>query len=332
MKVCVIKTMLIALCAIALPLVSHAQVADKIAGLNGVLDKLFDEMMPLCSRMIDVGRALAGFAALFYIGTRVWKHIAKAESIDFYPLLRPFAIGIAILLFPSVIALINGVLKPTVTATAAMSKDSNKAIQWHIDQQEKAITEGTPAGGIAADNNGMEKYDQPSGSDNHSGGLFSAFSFFNLKNAFELLIRDFFNVLYNAAALCINTVRTFYLIVLAILGPLIFGLSVFEGFQHTLSSWFARYINVYMWLPVANIFGAITAKILENMITLDQDFFSSTAYIVFMVIAVIGYTTVPSIANYIVHAAGGNNSLLDKINKSAQSAGTATANAAAAMI
>ncbi len=44
-------------------------------------------------------------------------------------------------------------------------------------------------------------------------------------------------------------------------GPLVFGLSIFDGFQHTLRQWLARYVNVFMWLPVANIFGAITAKI-----------------------------------------------------------------------
>ena len=32
----------------------------------------------------------------------------------------------------------------------------------------------------------------------------------------------------------------------------------------------ARYVNVYMWLPVANIFGAIIAKIQVNMIQLEQ--------------------------------------------------------------
>ena len=52
-----------------------------------------------------------------------------------------------------------------------------------------------------------------------------------------------------------HTIRTFQLIVLAILGPLVFGLSVFDGFQHSLRHWIARYINTFLWLPVANIFG-----------------------------------------------------------------------------
>lgn len=129
-------------------------------------------------------------------------------------------------------------------------------------------------------------------------------------------------VLFEAAALCINTIRTFYMIVLAILGPLVFGIAVFDGFQHTLTVWIARYLNIFLWLPVANIFGGIMGKIQENMLKEDlqqiatngDTFFSTTdtAYLIFMIIGIIGYFTVPSVANYIIHA-GGNNALLQKV-------------------
>jgi len=132
---------------------------------------------------------------------------------------------------------------------------------------------------------------------------------------------EILQILFQAAGLAINTIRIFYLIVLSILGPLVFGLSVFEGFQQTLNTWIARYVNVYMWLPVANIFGAIIAKIQENMLKIDieqvgnegKTFFSSadTAYLIFLVIAIIGYMTVPSVANYIIQA-GGRDTLLHK--------------------
>src|SRR6185312_6807164 len=115
-------------------------------------------------------------------------------------------------------------------------------------------------------------------------------------------------IIYYAAALCIDTIRTFHLIVLAILGPLVFGIAVFDGFQHSLTTWLARYINIYLWLPVANLFGAILGKIQENMTQIDLtrlqngdiSFFSATdiAYIVFLVIGVVGYFTIPGIANY----------------------------------
>ncbi len=128
------------LMGMVMPLVSFGQgVSDSLRGMQPVLDKVYSEMMPLCARLIDVGRGLAGFGALWYIGSRVWKQIAQAEAIDFYPLLRPFALGLAILMFPMVISLMNGVLQPTVSATGAMVRDSNKAIERLLAEKEAAL-------------------------------------------------------------------------------------------------------------------------------------------------------------------------------------------------
>ena len=139
-----------------------------------------------------------------------------------------------------------------------------------------------------------------------------AFSSFSIENLIKKWIAELLEFFYQAAALCIDTIRTFKLIVLAILGPFVFGLSVFDGFQHTLRHWLARYVNVFMWLPVANIFGAITAKIQLNMMQLEaaggntDPFFASTnsAYLIFLVIAIVGYFTIPSIAGYIINVGG----------------------------
>ena len=95
-------------------------ISDEIHSMQEVLDQLYTEMLPLCSSLISVGRGLAGFAALWYISSRVWRQLANAEPIDFYPLFRPFVIGFAVLIFPSVIAMINGIMQPTVTGTAGM--------------------------------------------------------------------------------------------------------------------------------------------------------------------------------------------------------------------
>src|SRR3546814_2775928 len=122
-------------------------------------------------------------------------------------------------------------------------------------------------------------------------------------------------IILEAAALCINTRRPFNLVLLAILGPLVFALAVFDGFQHTLTVWLSRYINIYLWLPVSNIFGTIIGKIQEKMLEMDlsqiaqngDTFFTQadTGYLIFMIIGIVGYFTVPSVANYIVHAASG---------------------------
>ena len=69
---------------------------------------------------------------------------------------------------------------------------------------------------------------------------------------------------------------------------------------------------------------------IEQINLYGDTFFSSsdTAYIIFLIIGIIGYFTVPSVANYIVHA-GGTNILLHKVTNVAfstvQSASAMTA-------
>lgn len=315
---------------ILFPFISHAQgVAGDTNGLHSVLEQLYDEMMPLCSNLIGVGQGLAGFAAIWYIASRVWRHIASAEPIDFYPLFRPFVIGFCIMIFPSVLYMINGVMKPTVTATAAMVEGSNKAIERLLKEKEEALKETDPWKmyvGLtgSGDQDKWYRYTHDDADPGRQGmldGIGNDIKFamskasYNFRNSVKEWMSEVLNVLFEAASLCIDTLRTFQLVVLSILGPIVFGISVFDGFQHTLTVWLARYINIYLWLPVANIFGSIIGKIQENMLKIDiaqagdygDTFFSRTdvAYLVFMIIGIIGYFTVPSVANYIVHAGGG---------------------------
>lgn len=312
--------------------------SDEVGGLQSVLDKVYDDMIPLCKDLMSVAMGIAGFGALWYIASRVWGNIARAESIDFYPLLRPFALGMAIMFFPAVIAMMNGVLKPTVLGTNAMVKDSDKAIKALLLQKELELKKTQKWKALVGEDGSGDrkewyKYTHPEEKTGSQESWYEAIGNnilfwadkqdYKMRQGFKKFLSEVLQLGYYAASLCINTVRTFFLIVLAILGPLVFGFAVFDGLQHTLSVWIARYINIYLWLPIANIFGAILGKIQQNMIKLDIDqaqqtgdtFFSSedTAYLILMIIGIIGYLCVPTVANYIVHAGGGN-SMLNRIN------------------
>jgi conjugative transposon TraJ protein len=358
MKRLITKVTLMVIAGQLLPFVLFAQgFSGEVDSFQNVLEGLYEEMIPLCSKLIGVGRGLAAFGAMWYIASRVWRHIASAEPVDFYPLLRPFALGMVIMMFPSVLALMNSILKPTVTGTAAMVGGSNNAIAYLLRQKEEAIRK-TPAWqmyvGIDGGGNRDQwyRYSHPDGTEEGLlDGIGNDIKFamakasYNFRNTIKQWMSEILHVLYAAAALCINTIRTFYLIVLAILGPIVIGFSVFDGLHHTLTIWIARYINVFLWLPVANIFGSIIGKIQENMLRMDiqqvnlygDTFFNSTdtAYLIFMVIGIVGYFTVPSVASYIVHASGAN-ALLYKttslISGGTQSAVSKTTGAATSLV
>jgi conjugative transposon TraJ protein len=325
------KTATLAVIALLLPCFLYAQgIADEMKGLHGVLEQLFNEMIPLCSKMIDVGRALAGFGAMWYIGYRVWKQIANAEPIDFFPLFRPFAIGLAITLYLPLVNMMNLVLRPTVSITAAIVEDSDAAIEELLKKKEEAI-KGTKEWQMYVgetgdgDRDAWYRYTHPGQEPTDEGfmdGLGNSVEFamskmyYNFKNSVKQWMSEVLQVVFQAASLAIDALCTFQRVVLVMLGPLVLGLAVFDGFQQSLVQWLGRYINIFMWLPIANIFGAIIGKIQENMIKIDlaqiaqdgQTSFSSadTAYLVFMIIGIVGYFTVPSVANYIVHAHGAN--------------------------
>ena len=148
-------------------------------------------------------------------------------------------------------------------------------------------------------------------------GMYVERSMYNFKKWFRNMVQEFLELLFAAAALLIDTLRTFFLIVLSILGPIAFAISVWDGFQSTLTQWFTRYISIYLWLPVADLFSSMLAKIQELMLkhditqlqndptyTIDT---SNGVYLVFMIISIIGYFTIPTVAGWVIQAGGAGN-------------------------
>lgn len=331
-----------------LPSLAHAQVSAGVDQLHTVLDNVYNQMIPLCSQLLSLCQAIASFGVIFYIGIRVWKHIAHAGPIDFFPLFRPFVMVILIGIFPEVLAIINGILSPSVTATAAIVQNSNDAVQTLLIEEAATMTTDTTAVLIApnpqANGSGWDKYTQPGSTTSDSGGGFwsaigNGFKFLagGLVSSLRFIIKFFLSilleVLYYAASLCIDTIRTFHLIVLAVMGPFAFAFSCYDGFQTSLTHWLGKYINVYLWLPVANLLGAILGKIQENMLQVDLaraqsgslTLFSPTdfAYLIFLAIGIVGYTTIPGLTGYIVHS-----HLPNPLVQKATEAGKAVAGAA----
>jgi conjugative transposon TraJ protein len=292
------------------------QVSIPVESLNQLLDNLYEEMLPLCADMINVGRALGGLGALVYIASKVWRHMAAAEPIDVMPLFRPFAIGMAIVLFPSVLGILNGVLGGISGATNSVVRVQNQNI---IQLQERKAELLSQRSENAVYENNEEFDKELESKDVLDFGGRAALYFdrmaYDVQKNFREWIRNVLELAHNSAALVINTIRTFFLIILSIIGPISFGFAIWPGFEGTLTNWLSRYINTFLWLPVANIFGAIIAKIQVMMLNLDIQQIRSggdleaadMGYMIFLVIAIAGYFTVPSVAGWIVAASGMTN-------------------------
>lgn len=302
--------------------------------LHQILANLYQDMLPLCGSMIGVAKGLAGLGALFYVAYRVWQALSRAEPIDVFPLLRPFAIGLCIMFFPTlVLGTINSVMSPIVKGTNGILESQTMDMKAYQKQKDNLEYQARVREGKAwlVDD---EVYDQKMKDLGITDtpeiiSMWGERLWYDIKAWFREVMRDFFELLFAASALVIDTIRTFFLIVLAILGPIAFAFSVYDGFQATLTQWLARYISVYLWLPISDIFSSVLARI--QVLMLQQDIVllqdpnyvpdgSNGVYIVFLIIGIIGYFTIPTVAGWVIQA-GGMGSATGAINKTAGKAG-----------
>lgn len=317
--------------------------ATEFDNLHELLRSLYDDMLPLTADMAGVAKGIAGLGALFYIAVKVWQALSRAEPIDVFPLLRPFALGICIMFFPTIVlGTVNAVMSPIVKGTHGMLEDQVldlNALQQQKDLLEKeAMLRNPETAYLASDEEFDKKLDELGWSPSDLAtisGMYMERGLFQVKKSFRDAFREFLEILFQAAALIIDTVRTFFLIVLSILGPLVFAISVWDGFHHNVANWFSRYITVYMWLPVSDLFSSMLAKLqtlilqhdIENLS--DPSFLpdtTNTVYIIFMLIGIIGYFTIPTVAGWIVQS-GGMGALQRKVSQ----AGSKAANTAGAL-
>lgn len=225
--------------------------------------------------------------------------------------------------FPTIVlGTINSVMSPIVQGTATMLEGQTLDMQKYREEKDRLEYEAMmrdPSTAYLVDDAEFDRQIDELGVTEvgTAAGMYIERGMYKVKKAIQNFFRELLEILFQAASLTIDTLRTFFLIVLAILGPIAFALSVWDGFQSTLTTWIQRYIQTYLWLPVADLFSTILAKIqvlmLQNDISeltnnpnanLDS---SNTCYVIFMIIGIIGYFTIPTVSGWIIQAGGAGN-------------------------
>ncbi|GAA6433249.1 conjugative transposon protein TraJ [Bacteroides intestinalis] len=298
--------------------------------------------------MTGVAKGIAGLGALFYVAAKVWQALARAEPIDVYPLLRPFVIGLCIMFFPTfVLGTINTVLSPVVKGCHGMLETQTFDMNKYREQKDKLEYEANKRNPETAYLVDKEEFDKKldelgwsAGDLITMGGMYIDRAEYRMKQNIRRWFQELLELLFQSAGLVIDTIRTFFLIVLSILGPIAFAISVYDGFQSTLTQWITRYISVYMWLPVSDLFSSVLARIQVLMLTKDIEAMSdptfipdssNTVYMVFLIIGIFGYFTIPTVANWIIMA-GGVSGANRAMNTTASKAGNVAAAGAGAAV
>lgn len=280
---------------------------QKFESMETAVKTAFTEVLAGMGNLGDVASGIAAIGATLYISLRILGHFARAESIDVFPLLRPFAIGFLALNFTIVTDFLGAMVKPVETVTQGMVDVQVTRIQQLEQERQLVIKER-----LAQLDQQME--DTSTWSIGQYLSLVIEKQRLYLQEGFDTLLKNLFYALFLAARLVILTSRAFFLIVLTIIGPLAFALAIFPGFQDAHVMWIARYVQISLWYPLANILGTIVSYLQGKVITLQYLEITNgvppeaqsgpTIYIVFMVIATLCYFTVPTISSYIISSSG----------------------------
>jgi conjugative transposon TraJ protein len=281
---------------------------QKFSSVEEAITTAFKDVLQGMGNLGAVASSIAAIAATLYIGMRVLGHFARAEPVDVFPLLRPFAIGFLVLNFTIVTDFLNALIKPVEVVTQNMVDVQTTRIQQLEQMRQDKLAEK------------MEQLDKKLGETSMwaSTGQYLALVTEKLKiyfdEGFQQILKNLFYALFLAARLVILTTRAFFLIVLTVIGPLSFALAIFTGFQDSHLMWIARYVQISLWFPLANILGTIVGYLQGKVITLqyleltnnvpEEAQSGDLIYMVFMIIATIAYFTIPTIASYVITSSG----------------------------
>ena len=127
-------------------------------------------------------------------------------------------------------------------------------------------------------------------------------------------VRQLLESLFEAIVYLIAFLRTVFCVLLIIFGPLVFAISIFDGFQDNYLQWIARFINVNLYLPIALIVLALVQEVLIYVLEAEivqvrsSLFYQPSMYyvsnMVVPVCGIVGLLMVPKIASWIMSASG----------------------------
>ena len=277
------------------------------------LDGLYIEMLSLTKDFIGLGQAIGCIGALLFISSKVWGHLARAEPIDFFPLLRPFAIGLCILLFVPLCSTLRGVTLAVSHGTDGLRVEqvkmlidlSNKKDAATLAAQKKGTGDFTPDPALDT----VIKLATPGGAEelaiNYVADTTGKF--------FREVLKDFLQVASMVARLALHLISTLLLTLLSVASPLVFGIAILPGFGGGIIKWFGNFITLSLWVPVANLFAMALGKV--PIIMLNNDILSlnagqstdaaDTGLLLFLALSTVAYIAVPKATDALISAVGG---------------------------
>ena len=283
----------------------------------GFTDTLINSGIDHAHILVDMARAIGGIAAFFYISKRIYEQLIADNPVSILPLLRPFALVLVITFWGPFVNLLLAPTKGLTKLSEEVYADKKHIVQNRLNDKQQAILSTDLPSFYENEEKEADLWDKGVNLILTTYNIISGRAIqnqinFYMMDATRQLLESFFEVLVYLIAF----LRTVFCVLLVIFGPLVFALSIFDGFQDNYLQWIARFINVNLYLPIALLILSIVQEILIYVLEVEitqinsmliyqpQMFFVSN--LIVPVCGIIGMAMVPKIASWIVQASGTN--------------------------
>ena len=265
--------------------------------------------------LVDMARAIGGIAAFFYITKRIYEQLIADNPVSILPLLRPFALVLVITFWGPFVNLLLAPTKGLTKLSEAVYADKKHIVKQKLEDKQQAI--------LATDLPLFYENEEKEAAlwDKGINLLLTSYNIITgraIQNQINFYIMDalrqIFESLFEVLVYLIAFLRTVFCVLLVIFGPLVFALSIFDGFQDNYLQWIARFVNVNLYLPIALLILSIVQEIL--IYVLDMEIAQINAMLIYQpkmffvsnlivpVCGIVGMAMVPKIASWIVSASG----------------------------
>jgi len=280
-------------------------------------DTLIDAGVNQARLLVDMARAIGGIATFFYIAKRIYEQLAVDNPVSVLPLLRPFALALVITFWGPFVNLLMVPTKGLTHLSEAIYTDKKELVTGKLEEKKEAILMVDLP--LFYENEEKEAALWDKGinlllttSNIVTGRALQHQINFYMMDGLRQILESIFEVLVYLVAF----LRTVFCVLLVIFGPLVFALSIFDGFQDNYLNWIARFVHVNLYLPIALLILALVQEVLifvleqeialiQSMLVYQPSMFFVSGLVV-PVCGIIGMAMVPKIASWIIQATGTN--------------------------
>ena len=251
------------------------------------------------------------------------------DGIDWGLVARPLCVMFIISVFPQLIVTpldaisqgLNGWMDTACEQTIEQREQLSEQLKRKIEQEE--IIEYSIEDTDIAEMDGLYESTEESRTE--------------LPNRFQRWIMDamvyLVEIFSYVAQMFVSFLSVIYMIILSITGPLTFALAIVPMFRSGIGSWFARYIQIMLWMPISHIIViimnlfhiVILRSALENSVAVT---WPTTIMVCLSLVMTIALFKIPTLCEWIVESTGGTafNAAVNKAGSKVVSAGMTVVN------